>query len=195
MSFNRTTSAAVIALSLAAALPASANEKFTFPSANGAVVAAATTPQFVPPAGAEGAEVQAVGLGGTVAIAGADKIPPLLVGSPDYKSRFGMHSQSGDVYAYRFLTHALASQSFANYAADYYRLFTPGYAVQVWTDRVAGFVETGYGSTVDSWTGGAYYLARLRGPSRGRNAPPDLSPMPEFRPHPELQSPTFNKTN
>jgi len=199
MSFNRKTSTAVIALSLAAAaaMPAAAGDQYSFPSASGTMIAA-TTSQFAPPTIAQ-ADANAVApeLGGAVAMTGASKFNniPLPVGSPDYKARYGAHSPSAaDVYAYRFITHALASQSFANYAADYYRLFTPGYAVTAWTDRVAGFVETGYGNAVDSWTGGAYYLGRVRGPSARRDSPPDLSRMPTFRPHPELEThPTFNK--
>lgn len=197
MSFNRKTSTAVIALSLAAAaaMPAAADDQYSFPSASGTMIAA-TTSQFVPPAiGHADANAVAPELGGAVAVTGASKFNniPLPIGSPDYKARYGVHSPSADAYAYRFITHALASQSFANYAADYYRLFAPGYAVTAWTDRVAGFVETGYGA-VDSWTGGAYYLGRVRGPSGRRNSPPDLSKMPAFRPHPELEThPTFNK--
>jgi len=197
MSLNRKTSTSVIALSLAmaaaAAMPAAADDALTFPSASGAMIAATATPQFVAPTGANvEAGLIAPEAGGLV-LTGVSKTDhlPLPYGS-DYK-RFGMQSQ-GDAYAYRFLTHALASQSFANYAADYYRLFTPGYAVTAWTDRVAGFVETGYGNSVDSWTGGAYYLGRVRGPSTRRNSPPDLSRMPVFRPHPELEThPTFGK--
>jgi hypothetical protein len=199
MSFNRKTSTAVIALSLAAAaaMPAAASEKYSFPSASGTMIAA-TTSQFVPPATPQSeTQVIAPETGAAIAVTGASKSNqvPLPIGSPDYKARYGMRSQSAaDVYSYRFLTHALASQSLANYAADYYRLFTPGYAVTAWTDRVAGFVETGYGNAVDSWTGGAYYLGRVRGPSGRRNSPPDLSTMPVFRAHPELEThPTFDK--
>jgi len=200
MSFNRKTQTAAVALSLGlaagAAMPAAADDSFTFPSASGTMIAATATPQFAPPAGAQvEAGFVAPETGGVVltGVSKPDQIP-LPIGSPDHKARFGMHSQSGDVYGYRFLTHALASQSFANYAADYYRLFTPGYAVTAWTDRVAGFVETGYGNAVDSWTGGAYYMGRVRGPSTRRNSPPDLSRMPVFRPHPELEThPTFGK--
>jgi len=105
-----------------------------------------------------------------------------------------MRSQRADAYSYRFLTHALASASFANYAADYYRLFTPGYAVTTWTERMAGVVDIGYGGAIDSWTAGAYYMARLRGPARRGETAPDLSLMPKFRPHPELeQNPTFTQ--
>lgn len=197
MSFNRKTSTAVIALLLTAAavMPAAAGDQYSFPSASGTMIAA-TTSQFVPPAvGNADANAVAPELGGAIAMTGASKFNniPLPIGSPDYKARYGVHSPSADAYAYRFITHALASQSFTNYAADYYRLFAPGYAVTAWTDRVAGFVETGYGA-VDSWTGGAYYLGRVRGPSGRRNSPPDLSKMPVFRPHPELEThPTFDK--
>jgi hypothetical protein len=200
MSLNRKTTTAAVALSLAlvagATLPAAAGDQYSFPSASGTVIAATATPQFVPPEGTAGANVVAPETGGAAALTFSSKTDhiPLPLGSPDYKARYGMRSQSGDVYAYRFLTHALASQSFANYAADYYRLFTPGYAVTAWTDRVAGFVETGYGNAIDSWTGGAYYLRRVRGPATRRNSPPDLSIMPAFRPHPELEDhPTFGK--
>lgn len=193
MSFTHNTTTAVIALSLglAAALPAQAEEKYAFPSVSGAMIAS-TSAKFAPPASPQGeAQVVAPGVG---TLAAKSDRPPLPIGSPDYKSRFGMRAQSSDAYGYRFLTHALASQSFANYAADYYRLFTPGYAVTAWTDRVAGFVETGYGSAIDSWTGGAYYLGRARGPAVRRETKPDLSTMPEFRPHPELQThPTFDR--
>lgn len=198
MSFIRKTQAAVIALSLisaaGAAMPAAADDTFTFPSASGTMIAATATPQFAPTGAQFEAGVIAPETGGVV-LTGASKADhvPLPLGSAGYKASYGMQSKS-DAYAYRFLTHALASQSFANYAADYYRLFTPGYAVTAWTDRVAGFVETGYGNAVDSWTGGAYYLARVRGPSTRRNSPPDLSRMPVFRPHPELEThPTFGK--
>lgn len=199
MSINRKTTAATIALILLAGTSSAvqAADQFSFPSANGAAVASSTS-QFAPVAPSDGPGALPA-VGSAVIGAGATKggdVAPLPVGSADYKARFGMRPYGGDPYAYRFFTHALASQSFANYAADYYRLFTPGYAVQAWTDRVAGFVETGYGGAVDSWTGGAYYLARLRGPSRGRNSPPDLSTMPTFRAHPELEThPTFDKSN
>ncbi len=171
-------------LTLASGGTALAGEQYSFPSPNGALVVA-TTPHFAPVT-AEPQTVLAVNIGGGLSASG-DHAPPLPIGGHTYKDRFGMHSQSGDAYSYRFLTNALASQSFANYAADYYRLFTPGYAVTAWTDRVYGFVELGYGGAIDGWTGGAYYLGKVRGPSRRRDAAPDLSVMPTFRAHPELE--------
>ena len=80
--------------------------------------------------------------------------------------------------------------AFANYANDYYRLFAPGHAVGTWTDRVAGFVDSGYGGPVDGWTVATYYMPARRGPRR--DSAPDLSLMPTLRAHPELQQdPTF----
>ncbi len=186
--------AAVSAMALAGVFtgPATAGDKFAFPSMSGATIVAA--PQFAPPA-AETKSALSPNLG-AFGVKGmkADKIPLPLV-TPNY-GRFAAFAPSADAYAYRFLTHALASQSFANYAADYARLFAPGYAVTAWTDRVSGVIDTGYGSAIDSWTAGAYYMGRVRGPVRRRETAPDLSRMPEFRPHPELEThPTFNNTN
>jgi hypothetical protein len=182
-------------LTLASGHAAFAGEQYSFPSPNGALVAA-TAPHFAPVAADPQSNLTTT-VGGTSAVAGLsvsnDKTPPLPIGGHTYKDRFGMHAQGGDAYSYRFLTNALASQSFANYAADYYRLFTPGYAVTAWTDRVYGLVELGYGGAVDSWTGGAYYLGKVRGPSRRRDSAPDLSVMPTFRAHPELEEkPVFS---
>lgn len=189
--------ASVSALVLASVFvsPATADEKYSFPSVNGAAIGA--MPHFVPPsAQAEGNVVLSSSVSGlgVKGVAKMDKVPIPLV-SPAY-GHFAALAPGGDAYGYRFLTHALRSQSFANYAADYYRLFAPAYAVSAWTDRVSGIVETGYGGAVDSWTAGAYGLARVRGPSRRRNSAPDLSIMPEFRPHPELENgPTFDRSN
>jgi hypothetical protein len=181
--------ASISALALAgtSVSPATADEKYSFPSVSGASISAA--PHFVPPDGSAAFSASVSGLG-VKGVAKMDKVPIPLV-APTY-GHFAALAPSGDAYGYRFLTHALRSQSFANYAADYYRLFAPAYAVTAWTDRVSGIVETGYGGAVDSWTAGAYGLARVRGPSRRRNSAPDLSIMPEFRPHPELENnPTF----
>ncbi len=171
--------------------PATADDKYSFPSVNGAAIG--PMPHFVLPSAdgnaALSTSVSGLGLKG---VAKMDKVPMPLV-APTY-GHFAALAPSGDAYGYRFLTHALRSQSFANYAADYYRLFAPAYAVTAWTDRVSGLIETGYGGAVDSWTAGTYGLARVRGPSRRRNSAPDLSIMPEFRPHPELQdNPTFER--
>ena len=60
-----------------------------------------------------------------------------------------------DAYAdgpgFPFLTNALGQASYANYAADYYRLFAPNAAVNTWTERVHGIVQAGYGA-IDNWT-------------------------------------------
>lgn len=141
-------------------------------------------PHFAP----SPAEVGATATLGGLSKAG-EKVP-LPIYAPG-GSRLDAPSRN-DAFAYHLLTHALASQSFSNYAADYYRLFSPNYAVTAWTDRVSGLVEVGYGSAVDSWTAGAHYLGRVRGRGTHRNSAPDLSKMPEFRPHPELEThPTF----
>lgn len=178
----------VLALLAAAAFAASAQaeDKYTFPSVGGASMAAGATPAF-----ATGAQVEAGTLG-----AGARGAPQLGLQppSPSYRDRFGSRPSS-EAYGFRFLTHALGSRPFANYAADYYRIFAPGYAVQSWTDRVvSGYVEAGYGGAVDGWTAGAYYLSNLRGPRNRRETAPDLSAMPEIRRQPELdRAPTFTR--
>jgi len=176
---------------------------YSFPSSGGALIAA-SKPAFeqsqvrvISDTGALSPSLGGPSLGGLSMTAGAGSasLPPPLAVSPDYLERFGARSRGVDAYSYRMLTHALTSASFANYAADYYRLFTPGLAVSTWTDRVStGLVEVGYGSAVDGWTAGAYYLARLHGPARRRESPADLSVMPTFRAHPELQqNPTFTQ--
>ena len=97
-------------------------------------------------------------------------------------------------YGLAVLIPALGYAGFTNYANDYYRLFTPGYAVSAWTDRVSGFVDIGYGGAVDGWTAATYYMPRIRG--RHRDSSPDLTVMPTFRAHPELQqNPTFTQPN
>jgi hypothetical protein len=193
MRHNRNLVAAAVSVMVIAggiAGPATAGDKFAFPSMNGATITAA--PQFAPPA-AEAKQALSPSLG-SFGVKGmkTDQIPLPFV-TLNY-GRFAAFAPGADAYAYRFLTHALASQSIANYAADYARIFAPGYAVTAWTDRVSGVIDTGYGGAVDSWTAGAYYMGRVRGPARRRDSPPDLSTMPEFRPHPELQThPTFGK--
>jgi hypothetical protein len=181
------TIAAAVAIAAMNVTAVSASDSFTFPSSNG-VALSTTTPHFAP---VLSPKADAVTVGGALSFGGlgspGDKVP-----LPLYAPERSRAAYSNDPYAYHFLTHALASQGLANYAADYYRLFVPGHAVTAWTDRVAGMVEVGYGGAVDSWTGGAYYLGRVRGPRTRRNAPPDLSTMPTFRAHPELEThPTF----
>jgi hypothetical protein len=89
------------------------------------------------------------------------------------------------------MSHALMVAPYANYAADYARLFAPNYAVTAWTDRVFGVVDSGY-SAVDGWTAAAYGLPHVQGPRRRGESSPDLTLMPTFRAHPELdRRPTF----
>jgi hypothetical protein len=123
-------------------------------------------------------------------------VPPAPTSGRGHGDRFGMRSHAAEAYAYKFFTHALSTASYANYAADYARLFAPGYAVSTWTDRMFGVIDAGYGGPVDSWTAAAYYMPRVQGPTRRRESAPDLSTMPSFRPHPELETPpTFKKSN
>jgi hypothetical protein len=188
MKTDRSILAVVLSAGLAAAIvPAEAGENYSFPSVNGVALAVTPTPHFVPPADAQ-AEAKIAPYTGSLSVVGVSKsgdYAPL----PKYEGRFGMKTTSGDAYAYRFLTHALASAAYRNYEQDYYRLFGPGYAVATWTDRVlSGYIEVGYGGAVDAWTAGAYYLSKLRGPRRRHESAPDLSTMPEFRSHPELDA-------
>ena len=181
----------VTALALASAMcgtEAWAADQYNFPSPNGAGLSAQPS-VFVPLAPDGGTPSLNVNAGKAPHLA-----PPAPTTGTSHSERFGMRSAAAEAYTYRFLTHALNSSAYANYAADYVRLFAPGYAVSTWTDRVAGVVDAGYGGAVDGWTAAAYYLPRLAGPMRRRESAPDLNPMPAFRPHPELQShPTFNK--
>ena len=175
-----------------------ASDQYSFPSAAGANIAA-QTPTFVAPAAGDPGAQGLTTTTGTVSVGGAQAtykfVPPAPTSGRSHDERFGARSQAAEAYAYRFLTHALNSSSYANYAADYARLFAPGYAVTTWTDRMFGAIDPGYGGAVDGWTAAAYYLPRTRGPVRRRESAPDLSTMPSFRAHPELQAPTFNKSN
>lgn len=194
MRHNLNRAATVLASAVLAgmiATTASAGDKFSFPSSNGASIAAPVQ-HFGAPASDSGAVQPSAGIAIGVSANAGGKVPLSPLYAPNGKPRFEGRPQSGDAYSYRFLTQALASQAFANYAADYYRLFAPNYAVTAWTDRVSGIIDVGYGSAIDSWTAGAHYLNRVRGPRVRRDSPPDLSTMPEFRPHPELETqPTF----
>lgn len=169
---------------------------YSFPSPGGAQLGATPSPQFVPPAADGQSDVRTgVVLTSTTSVTdasalGASKVP-LPVAARGYGGDYG-RSEAAAAFAYRFITHALGQQSFSNYSADYYRLFTPGYAVSTWTDRVYGMVDVGYGS-VDGWTSGVYGLNRVGGRSYGRNSPPDLSTMPKLKRHPELEKqPSFS---
>lgn len=193
MNSPKTHSTIALAAALFALLSApaeAADQTFYFPSAGGTQIGAAPVPHFVAPSAEATADVK-TGIVATEASALGAAKPPVPAVARGYGGRFGRSDEAAAAYAYRFLTHALGAQSFSNYAADYYRLFTPGYAVSTWTDRVYGAVDVGYGS-IDGWTAGVYTLRHVGGPSRGRDSPPDLSVMPKFRPHPELEKqPTF----
>jgi hypothetical protein len=165
-----------------------AGEQYAFPSPNGAQLAAAPTPVFVVP----GQTVLSVGIAsagakfayGPAAFANheAPPLPP---------PGFAFATQTP--YASRLMSQALMVAPYANYAADYSRLFAPNYAVTAWTDRVFGIVTGGYGA-VDGWTAAAYGLPRVAGPRRRGETAPDLSTMPKLRAHPELQeSLTFDR--
>lgn len=174
-----------------------ASDQFSFPSVNGAGIAG-SAPVFVAPAGADAhAQGLAPQFAGSLSINTSGYfVPPAPTSGLGHGDRFGMRSHAAEAYGYKFLTHALSTASYANYAADYVRLFAPGYAVGTWTDRMLGMVDAGYGGPVDSWTAAAYYMPRVRGPVRRRESAPDLSTMPSFRAHPELQAPPmFNKSN
>jgi len=177
-------------------MPAAASEEFSFPSTGGALITA-HTPSFgnqpIAQPGDASTHVAKTFVSLHGGQGGYGDYTPLPAPTP-YDARFAKQSSMADAYGFRFLTHALSAASYANYAADYYRLFAPGFAVTAWTDRVSGFVEAGYGGAVDSWTAGAYYLGRVRGPRQRAESPPDLSVMPTFGPHPELADPpTFER--
>ncbi len=179
----------VVAAAIAAsAAPAQASDKYNFPSANGFAIGA--TPHFAP------MPVETKLMLGITPGAPADLSVPLPPATPYQAGRGSAGERNVDAYAFRFFTHALGSQSYRNYASDYYRLFAPGHAVSAWTDRMFGMIDAGYGGAVDGWTAASYYMGRVRGPSRRKETAPDLSLMPEFRAHPELSAPpTFGKTN
>jgi hypothetical protein len=202
MNAHRRLATAITAV-LLASTAAQASDQFSFPSSSGALIAASAPPStFVEQASVASAEANGVApsLGGSITATStsASNVPAarLPLGQVYRRDTYVGRSQAADAYAYHFLTRALASSSFGQYAADYYRLFTPGAAVSTWTERMAGVVDAGYGGAIDGWTAGAYYLAKLRGPARRRETAPDLSTMPTFRAHPELeQPPTFLQGN
>lgn len=175
-----------------------AGETYAFPSMSGATIASA--PAFAPPMADPSAQAvspeaaSSVGMG--VGHASYKFAPPAPTSGRAHGEHYGMTARAAEAHAYRFLNQMLNSASYANYTADYARLFAPGYAVSTWTGRVFGAVDTGYGGAVDSWTAATYYMPRLGGPARRRETMPDLSPMPQLRPHPELEThPTFGKGN
>lgn len=189
----KTTRTIAITVTVAASMIGATNvtiagEQFVFPSPNGAQLAAAPTPVFafpgqtVPSVGNPAADTK-LAYGHTPFGNVAPPLPP-----PGYA--FGSQQTP---YAGRLMSHALTVAPYANYAADYSRLFAPNYAVTAWTDRVFGIVTGGYGA-VDGWTAAAYGLPRAAGPRRRSESAPDLSTMPKLRAQPELQeSLTFDR--
>ena len=202
MNFRQKFATAVTLASTLVGATAAQADQYSFPSSSGALIASSTAtfvqlpgsdvsagPLTPPGTGNQFSVLSSPGMDTT----GIPRLAPPPAGSPNYRDRFERNT-SGDAASYGFLTSALTSASYANYAADYYRLFAPGHAVAEWTDRVAGIVQVGYGGAVDSWTAGAYYLNRLHGPARRTESAPDLTLLPKFRPHPELeQNPSFSK--
>ncbi len=175
------------ALSICTAVVATAGENYAFPSASGVQLSATPTPTFIAPANGEASQPYASGVSvgnafvyGQPAFARYQLPPPVYAGG------------QATPYASRLMSHAFMVAPYANYAADYARLFAPNYAVSAWTDRVFGVVDSGY-TAVDGWTAAAYGLPRLHGPRRRGESAPDLTLMPPFRAHPELdRGPTFN---
>ena len=181
-----TSAAIAVGFSLALAAPAAhAADKFTFPSSSGAQIAA-TAPQFGTAASGISTPAAFV-LWQPASYASRDGVPPPTPYDEHFTTGHGTNP-----YALQFLTYALSQAAFANYAADYQRLFAPNAALSRWTERVSGIVEAGYGGAVDGWTAGAYLLGNVRGPRHRAETPPDLTAMPKFGPHPELEErPTF----
>ena len=182
-----------IAVALSTAGTGSASDEYTFPSANGVHIATTTTPAFTltTPAADRQLDISTPVANASYSYSASyhraryDVAPPLLI--------VGHQGYGGDASSYRFFTHALLSAAYANYAADHARLFAPSYAVTAWTDRVFGMADIGFGA-VNSWTAATYEMPRLRGPRRRGESMPDLSLMPTFRAHPELErAPTFEK--
>lgn len=169
--------AACVSLAIGTSPFAAAGDQYAFPSAGGAQLGAMPAPVFVPPT-----------------FAGQGWAGARL----DYRPvTSGRHEPPAPPPAYAFrphlMSHALMVAPYANYAADYSRLFAPNFAVTAWTDRVFGVMTAGYGA-VDGWTAAAYGLPRVAGPRRRGETAPDLSPMPALRAHPELnESPVFDR--
>lgn len=184
MKVTRKLATAVTAVALLAgpANVAIAGEQYVFPSAGGVQLSATPAPTFVVPGQPQAASGISAATGTFVygQPAFGRHEPPLP--PPGYA--FGPQTAP---YAGRLMSHALTVAPYANYAADYARLFAPSYAVAAWTDRVFGIVDGGY-SPVDGWTAAAYGLPRVAGPRRRSESAPDLSLMPSFRAHPELHN-------
>ncbi len=179
------TFATISLLSIGSAGTAAAGDSYGFPSSNGVQLSAAPPPAFVAPALAA-SQANAAGLGvGNTYVYGQPAFAKFQVPLPP------LGYAGGAPYSGSLMSHALAVAPYANYAADYARIFAPSYAVSAWTDRVLGVVDGGY-TAVDGWTAAAYDLPRLQGRQRHGESVRDLTLMPSFRPHPELdRGPTF----
>jgi hypothetical protein len=182
------TAVTTAALSLAASSIAAAGDQYVFASPGGVQLAASPAPTFAAPAVGH-ASASNVTIGSTFGYGPAlhRYEPPLPPPS------FAAGSSGAAPYAGQLMSHALMVAPYANYAADYARLFAPNHAVSAWTERVLGVVDSGY-TTVDGWTAATYGMPRVSGPRRRGESRPDLSLMPSFRAHPELDRPsTFNR--
>ncbi|MFM9864667.1 MAG: hypothetical protein ACKVRO_13775 [Micropepsaceae bacterium] len=178
------TAVTAAAVSFGASSIASAGEQYVFASPGGVQLAASPAPTFTAPATA------GVTVGNTFVYAPAlnrhePPLPPPV---------FGYGAANAGPYAGRLMSHALMVAPYANYAADYARLFAPSHAVNAWTDRVFGVVDGGY-TAVDGWTAAAYGMPRVAGPRRRGETSPDLTLMPSFRAHPELDRGTTTFRN
>lgn len=174
------------ALSIFAAGAALAGETYAFPSVGGVQLSATPAPTFTAPAQHDQQQAKIALPAGTYVYG-----QPMLSRYEPPPVFTTLLPRGAAPYAGRLMSHALMVAPYANYAADQARLLAPNYAVTAWTDRVFGFVDSGYGA-VDGWTAATYGLPRLRGPHRRGESAPDLSTMPTFRAHPELdRAPTF----
>jgi hypothetical protein len=174
-------------LSIFTAGAAIAGENYVFPSASGVQLSATPAQTFAPPVqSSDHARVNLSVPMGTHAYGQ----PMFSTHEPPLPPPVFANLQQGAApYISRLMSHALMVAPYANYAADQARLFAPNYAVTAWTDRVLGVVESGYGA-VDGWT--TYGMPRLRGPRHRGESTPDLTTMPTFRAHPELdRTPAF----
>ncbi|NOT40170.1 MAG: hypothetical protein HOP13_06735 [Alphaproteobacteria bacterium] len=174
------TAVTTAALSLCASSIAGAGDQYAFPSQSGVQLGASPAPAFVASASAQAGHT-GITVGNTFVYAPAlNRYEPPLP-----PPNFAYGTSGAAPYAGRLMSHALMVAPYANYAADYARLFAPNHAVSAWTERVFGVIDGGY-TAVDGWTAAAYGMPRVAGPRRRGESSPDLSLMPSFRAHPEL---------
>ena len=173
---NIATAVTAAALGMGLAGIGTAGDQYTFPSAGGVQLNATPAATFVAPGTtASGVPVGSAFVYGQPGLARHEQpLPP-----PAF-------AYQAAPYAGGMMSHSLMVAPYANYAADYARLFAPNYAVSAWTERVFGIVDSGY-TAVDGWTAAAYGLPRIQGPHRRAESAPDLSLMPALGPHPELE--------